>query len=145
MIYLAYFFALLLVIVGVLSVLVILMQRPSANAGMGGSLGGGAAEDVFGGGAADLLTKATYTLITLFFVISFGLYLGFLANSKNASVLSKGNAPLELKETPAAKPAANAAAPAAAPSQQPPAAATKPETEKTAPVPPIPPIPQAPK
>ncbi len=83
MIYLAYIFALLLVIVCALALLVILMQRPSANAGMGAALGGGAAESVFGGDSANVLNKMTYSLIAIFFVLSFGLYLGFLANSKS--------------------------------------------------------------
>ena len=39
----------LLILVCIIGVLVILMQRPSANAGMGAALGGGAAETVFGG------------------------------------------------------------------------------------------------
>ena len=42
-------FTLILIIVCLLLVLVILMQRPNANSGMGASLGGGAAEGIFGG------------------------------------------------------------------------------------------------
>lgn len=79
MIYLAYIVALVLVLICVLAVLVILMQRPSANAGMGAALGGGAAESVFGGDSANVLNKVTYSLVSIFFVLCFGLYLGFLA------------------------------------------------------------------
>ncbi|MBO5254695.1 MAG: preprotein translocase subunit SecG [Opitutales bacterium] len=71
-------FTLVLVIVCILLVLVILMQRPNANSGMGSALGGGAAEGMFGGEAGNVLTKATVKLTVLFFVISAGLYLGYI-------------------------------------------------------------------
>ena len=71
-----------LFLVCLLVVLVILMQRPSANAGMGAALGGGAAETVFGGESANVLSKMTTTLTVILFVLSFGLYLGFVAREK---------------------------------------------------------------
>ena len=79
MIYLAYIVALVLVLICIFAVLVILMQRPSANAGMGAALGRGAAESVFGGDSANVLNKVTYGLVSIFFVLCFGLYLGFIA------------------------------------------------------------------
>ncbi len=72
-------FALLLLCLFV--VLMILMQKPSANAGMGAALGGGAAEQVFGGEAGNVLTKTTVYAIIAFFVISFGLYLGTISRA----------------------------------------------------------------
>ena len=97
-----------LFLVCVLVVLVILMQRPSANAGMGAALGGGAAETVFGGESANVLSKMTTTLTVILFVLSFGLYLGFVAREK-PSVKA-----LDAAATAApAAPAAAAAAPAA--------------------------------
>lgn len=72
----------LLFAICILGVLVILMQRPSANAGMGAALGGGAAETVFGGESANVLTKITGVLTFLLFVLSFGLYLAFIAAEK---------------------------------------------------------------
>ena len=68
-----------LFLVCILVVLVILMQRPSANAGMGSALGGGAAETVFGGESANVLSKMTTALTVILFILSFGLYLGFVA------------------------------------------------------------------
>ena len=68
-------FTLILIIVCLLLVLVILMQRPNANSGMGASLGGGAAEGVFGGETTNVLTKTTVKLCVLFFAISAGLHL----------------------------------------------------------------------
>ena len=71
-------FTLILVIICILLVLVILMQRPNANAGMGAALGGGAAQDMFGGETGNVLTKATVKLTILFFLLSAGLYLGYI-------------------------------------------------------------------
>ena len=97
-----------LFLVCILVVLVILMQRPSANAGMGAALGGGAAETVFGGESANVLSKMTTTLTVILFVLSFGLYLGFVAREK-PSIKA-----LDAAATAApAAPAAAAAAPAA--------------------------------
>ena len=98
-----------LFVVCILVVLIILMQRPSANAGMGAALGGGAAESVFGGESANVLSRMTSTLTVVLFILSFGLYLGFVAREKKA---------------PSALDAASTAAPAAAPAAPAPAPAT---------------------
>lgn len=93
----------LLILTCIIGVLVILMQRPSANAGMGAALGGGAAESVFGGDSANVLTKVTSFLVLLLFVLSFGLYLAFIANERRAeSTIDKVAAPS--KEAPAPVP-----------------------------------------
>lgn len=73
------FFTFILILLSFFTVLVVLMQRPSANAGMGAALGGGAAEQAFGGEAGNVLTKTTNYAIIAFFVIAFGLYLGTMA------------------------------------------------------------------
>jgi preprotein translocase subunit SecG len=65
-----------LVVLCLFIILIILMQRPSANAGMGSALGGGAAEQAFGAETGNLLTKATVWATFAFFVISFTLFLG---------------------------------------------------------------------
>ena len=51
-------------------VLLILMQKPSVNAGMGAALGGGAAESAFGGEASNVLTRWTVYGIVAFFIIT---------------------------------------------------------------------------
>ena len=79
-------FTLILIIVCLLLVLVILMQRPNANSGMGASLGGGAAEGVFGGETTNVLTKTTVKLCVLFFAISAGLYLGYIYSSDKPQI-----------------------------------------------------------
>lgn len=57
-------------------ILLILMQKPSANAGMGAALGGGAAESAFGGEASNVLTRWTVYGIIAFFLITLFLTLG---------------------------------------------------------------------
>ena len=124
-----------LFLVCILVVLVILMQRPSANAGMGAALGGGAAETVFGGESANVLSKMTTTLTVILFVLSFGLYLGFVAREKpsvkalDAAATAAPAAPAAAAPAPAAPaPAAPAPvdAPAAKPQSTPAPAATTP-------------------
>jgi preprotein translocase subunit SecG len=78
------FMFVLLVVSGLMTV-IILMQKPSANAGMGAALGGGAAESVFGGEAAGALLKFTVRIAVAFFVISFLLYLGIVAANRPAT------------------------------------------------------------
>ncbi|MGF1530292.1 MAG: preprotein translocase subunit SecG [Puniceicoccaceae bacterium] len=75
------FFVGLILLCGFITLL-ILMQKPSANAGMGAALGGGAAEQAFGGETGNILTRWTVYAIVLFFVICLGLYLAVLAESK---------------------------------------------------------------
>jgi preprotein translocase subunit SecG len=126
-----------LFLVCILVVLVILMQRPSANAGMGSALGGGAAETVFGGESANVLSKMTTTLTVILFILSFGLYLGFVAREKpvTKALDAKATAPVAAPAAPAAAApvstpaAAKAAAPAAATPSAPVAApAAKPQS-----------------
>ncbi|MGE9295182.1 MAG: preprotein translocase subunit SecG [Puniceicoccales bacterium] len=72
-----------LILVSGFVVLIILMQRASANSGMGASLGGGAAESALGAGAGNVLTKGTIWGSAAFFLLSFSLYLGFLAQAED--------------------------------------------------------------
>jgi len=134
-----------LFLVCILVVLVILMQRPSANAGMGSALGGGAAETVFGGESANVLSKMTTTLTVILFILSFGLYLGFVAREKTApkALDAKATAPVvpPAATAPVAAPAATAPtapvvpAPAAAKPQSTPAPAATTPAKPAAPAP----------
>ena len=65
-----------LVLLSLFIILVVLMQRPSANAGMGSTLGGSAAEQAFGSDTGNILTKATVWGTILFFVLCMSLFLG---------------------------------------------------------------------
>ncbi|MEY2821969.1 MAG: hypothetical protein RL105_1541 [Verrucomicrobiota bacterium] len=120
-----------LFVVCILVVLIILMQRPSANAGMGAALGGGAAESVFGGESANVLSRMTSTLTVILFILSFGLYLGFVAREKKA--------PSALDAASTAAPATAPAAPATATPA--PAAATPAPASPAAPAAPAAPAP----
>ncbi|MBC2593568.1 preprotein translocase subunit SecG [Ruficoccus amylovorans] len=74
------FFTVVLILICGFITLIVLMQRASANSGMGAALGGGAAESALGGGASNVLVKGTIAGACLFFLISFGLYLGYLGS-----------------------------------------------------------------
>lgn len=73
------FFTVALLLLCAFIVLIILMQRPSANAGMGSALGGGAAESAFGGQTANVLTRATIMGAAAFFILCFVLYIAHMA------------------------------------------------------------------
>lgn len=107
-----------LAFVCVLVVLFVLMQKPSANAGMGSALGGAASESVFGGEAAGVLSKATVLFISAFFVLCAVLYFAFLGTQDKGE--GEG---LKIEE------------PAAAPVQEAPAAAIVPVSEEPLPAP----------
>ena len=132
--FLLYASVVVLFLVCLLVVLIILMQRPSANAGMGSALGGGAAESVFGGESANVLSKMTTTLTVILFILSFGLYLGFVAREKKAATAI---APAAVTATKPATPEAPAATtPAATSATTPTAPAAKaPEAPKAPAVP----------
>lgn len=85
------FFTVVLILICGFITLIVLMQRASANAGMGASLGGGAAESALGGGASNVLVRGTIIGAALFFIVSFGLYLGYMA-SYDEQQLAKGAA-----------------------------------------------------
>ena len=87
-------FTFVLIIICFLLVIVILMQRPSADAGMGASLAGGAAESAFGGETGNVLTRACVRFIVIFFVLTFSLYLAniYLNDSEDDSSASAGTA-----------------------------------------------------
>ena len=136
--FLLYASVVVLFLVCLLVVLIILMQRPSANAGMGSALGGGAAESVFGGESANVLSKMTTTLTVILFILSFGLYLGFVAREKKVpSAIAPAAATTTKPATPEVPAATTATTPAA------PAAPTVPAT--TAPAAPAAKAPEAPK
>ena len=72
-------FTFLLIIVCLFLVFVVLLQRANTNAGLGTAFGGGIAESTFGAETGNILTKSTIVASVAFFVISFGLYLGYIA------------------------------------------------------------------
>jgi protein translocase SecG subunit len=63
-------FSIILILVSLFSVLIILMQRPSEDAGMGAALGSGAVTSIFGGEAGNVLHQWTIISTILFFTLS---------------------------------------------------------------------------
>jgi preprotein translocase subunit SecG len=100
-----------LVLLSLFIVLIVLMQRPSANAGMGSSLGGGAAEQAFGAETGNILTRATIWGTIGFFVLAFSLYLGTQkkikseANAQNEVIPEEATPPTPTPETVTSPPA----------------------------------------
>lgn len=79
-----------LILISAFTVLVILMQRPTSNGGLGSALGGGAAEMAFGGDTTRVLNKWTIYGTVAFFVLSFALSMLYINkksdNSSNAKM-----------------------------------------------------------
>lgn len=65
----------LLILLSVFIVLVVLIQKPRADSGLGTAMGGGMAEATFGAETGNVLTRATIASSIAFFVLAFGLYL----------------------------------------------------------------------
>lgn len=68
----------ILVLISVFLILVVLMQKGSANGGMGAAMGGGMAEAALGAETTTVLTKVTRNTAIVFFVMVFGLGLAYI-------------------------------------------------------------------
>jgi preprotein translocase subunit SecG len=81
------FFTVVLILVSLFMVLIILMQRPRADSGLGAALGGGGAADAaFGADTANVLSRGTIVCAVFFFIASFGLYLGHMYVTTHGAV-----------------------------------------------------------
>jgi len=60
-------------------VLIVLMQRANTDGGLGSAFGSGITESAFGTEAGNVMTKLTKVTFIAFFIISFALYLGIIA------------------------------------------------------------------
>jgi protein translocase SecG subunit len=67
----------------VITILFILMQRPSEESGMGATLGGNAVTSILGGEGVNTLARITKYCVAIFFGISFLLSLLYMALEKN--------------------------------------------------------------
>lgn len=127
-----------LVLVALFLILVILMQKAQADAGMGAVMGGGMTEATFGAETSNVLSKATINATIIFFVLSLGLYLGWvyklshgtrggaaLPSIPAAPAAPHNTAPLTLPPIAPAPVGAPAAAPKTAPATTSPAPAAK--------------------
>lgn len=105
-------FTFVLILVSIFLILVVLAQKAKNDGGMGAAMGGGMAEATFGAETGNVLTKATINASIAFFVLSFGLYLGYIYQRSHAK--PAGDV-LPTIAVPAALPAAPAEAAGAAP------------------------------
>lgn len=70
-----------LILLSLFIVLLVLLQRGAANAGLGTAFGGDAMSSAFGTETGNFLSKATIWGCVGFFVLTFSLYLGHMART----------------------------------------------------------------
>lgn len=103
-------FTFVLILVSIFLVLVVLMQKAKSD-GAVAALGSSGMESTFGAETGNVLSKATINAAILFFVLSFGLYLAQIYQSKHKDA---ADAKLPTVTAPAAS---QPATPAPAPSE----------------------------
>lgn len=81
-------FSFALVLLCLFTLLVVMVQKPKGDGGLGAALGGGSMEAAFGAETGSLLQKITIYSVIGFFVLTFMLYLGNLASTKGAKAQS---------------------------------------------------------
>lgn len=96
------FLTFVLILVTLFMGLVILMQRPNTNAGMGAAFGGGVTESTFGAETTNVLTKATKWSGITFFVLALVLYALYLVDSRPAEAEDLSLPEFAVEEAPAA-------------------------------------------
>lgn len=103
----------LLVLVSLFLGLLVLVQKPRSDSGLGTAMGGGVAEATFGAETGNVLTRSTIVLAVAFFILAFGAYLGqiYVAKHKDVTNESLPAAPVSTapaaSEAPVTVPAAN--------------------------------------
>lgn len=98
-----------LILTSVFLILLVLAQKAKSDGGMGAAMGGGMAEATFGADTGNVLSKATINAAIVFFILSFGLYLGRIYERKRALATDGGALPTIVvapATTPAKSPAA---------------------------------------
>ena len=110
MIYLNKFLTVVLFLNCLFLVLLVLVQLPKKEAGLGTSFGGGATDALFGSGAGNVLTKLTKWCAVLFLVLCLLLSLDFM-NPKERTEGQGGGKPAAKKEVTSPGPDANESAP----------------------------------
>lgn len=86
----------LLVLVSLFLGLLVLVQKPRSDSGLGTAMGGGVAEATFGAETGNVLTRSTIVLAVAFFILAFGAYLGqiYVAKHKDRSTETLPSAPV---------------------------------------------------
>lgn len=103
-------FSFILILLCLFTVLVVMVQKPKGDGGMGAALGGGSMEAALGAETSSLLTRVTIYVVIGFFVLTFMLYLGNISVTK--AVVEENNETLlsEIVQETAAEAEANTAA-----------------------------------
>ncbi|HXQ81136.1 MAG TPA: preprotein translocase subunit SecG [Opitutaceae bacterium] len=78
-------FTFVLILTSIFLILLVLAQKAKSDGGMGAAMGGGMAEATFGAETGNVLSKLTINAAIVFFLLSFGLYLGRIYEGKRAS------------------------------------------------------------
>ncbi len=82
-------FGIILILLCLFTVLVIMIQKPKGDGGMGAALGGGGGmESALGVESGSMLNKLTIYCVIIFFVVAFALYLGALSNKDSGKTES---------------------------------------------------------
>jgi preprotein translocase subunit SecG len=116
---------LVLLFTSVILILLVLMQKAKSDGGMGAAMGSGMAEATFGAETGNVLSGATIKAAVVFFVLSFGLYLGRIYQGKHAASsgpslpVIAGSAVPAPAQAPAKIAVPASAVPAQAPAQKP--------------------------
>ena len=79
-------FSFVLVLLCLFTLLVVMVQKPKGDGGMGAALGGGSMEAALGAETSSLLTRITIYAVIGFFVLTFALYLGNIYSKKGVTV-----------------------------------------------------------
>jgi len=95
----------ILILTSLFLVLVVLMQRAKTDGGMGAAMAGGATESAFGAETSNVLTGATIKAAIIFFVLSFGLFLANIYQSKHRDAADNKLPTVVAPAVPAAAPA----------------------------------------
>ena len=83
--------SLILILLCLFTLLVVMVQKPKGDGGMGAALGGGAMEAALGAETGSLLTKITRTAVISFFGLTFILYLINIASNKRIAAEASKN------------------------------------------------------
>jgi len=84
-------FSFILVLLCLFTLLVVMVQKPKGDGGLGAALGGGSMEAAFGAETGSLLTKVTIYAVIGFFLLTFALYLSNIGVRKGQAAESGEN------------------------------------------------------
>src|SRR5580698_2007041 len=119
------FLTMVLILTSIILILLVLMQKAKSDGGMGAAMGSGMAEATFGAETGNVLSGATIKAAVVFFVLSFGLYLGRIYQGKHSAAAGGSLPVIVAPAVPSAAPAPlkltvpASASPTQAPAQKP--------------------------